>query len=163
EIRTARWRGAAVEDLGDVGVVHEGEGLALGLEPGYHLLGVHARLEHLQGDLAANGPILLGQEDDAEAALADLLHELVRPDDSPWAFGDRQFRDRDRRAWQALPRISVGAQLNRRMFQQAAGVSEGPQQDLDALAKRGVAAALPIEPGGAFDRVRGLQRGDEQV
>ena len=37
--------GAGVEDLGDVGVVHHGQGLALGLEARDDLLGVHAQLD----------------------------------------------------------------------------------------------------------------------
>ena len=42
--------GAGVEHPGDAGVVHQREGLALGLEAGHDLLGVHARLDDLQGD-----------------------------------------------------------------------------------------------------------------
>ena len=38
------------------------------------------RLDDLQGHLAADGLLLLGDEDQAHAALADLLHQLVRPD-----------------------------------------------------------------------------------
>ena len=45
------------------------------------LAGVHARLDDLQGHLAADGLLLLGDEDQAQAALADLLHELIRADD----------------------------------------------------------------------------------
>src|SRR5437588_5117659 len=48
---TTLFRSPGVEDLGDVGVVHQGEGLPLGLEAGDHLARVHHRLEHLQGDL----------------------------------------------------------------------------------------------------------------
>ena len=38
---------------------------------------VHARLDHLERDLALHRLGLLGHEDDAHAALADLLQELV--------------------------------------------------------------------------------------
>jgi hypothetical protein len=61
-------------------MVHEGQGLALGLEPGHHLPRVHPRLEHLQRDLAAHGLRLFGQVDHAEPALPDRLQKLVRPD-----------------------------------------------------------------------------------
>ena len=37
EVGAARVGGAGVEDPGDVGVVHQGQGLALGLEAGQHL------------------------------------------------------------------------------------------------------------------------------
>ena len=44
------------------------------------LAGVHARLDDLQRHLAADRLLLLGHEDDAEAAFADLLQELVGAD-----------------------------------------------------------------------------------
>ena len=72
---------AAVEDLGDVGMVHQRQRLPLGLEAGDDLPGVHARLDDLQATLRRTGCGLLGHEDHAEAALADLLQQLVRPDD----------------------------------------------------------------------------------
>ena len=43
---------AAVEDAGDVDVVHHRQGLPLGLEAGDDLAAVHARLDDLEGDLA---------------------------------------------------------------------------------------------------------------
>ena len=42
--------------------------------------GVHARLDDLQGHLAADGLGLLGHVDDAHAPLADLLQQLVGAD-----------------------------------------------------------------------------------
>ena len=54
EVRPAGVGRAGVEHLGDVRVVHQGQGLPLGLEPGDHLPGVHARLDDLQRDLAAD-------------------------------------------------------------------------------------------------------------
>ena len=42
---------------------------------------VHARLDDLEGDLAADGLRLLGHEDGAHAAFADLLQQLVGADD----------------------------------------------------------------------------------
>ena len=78
---------AGVEDLGDVGVVHQRQGLALGLEAGDDLLGVHAGLDDLQGHLAADGLRLLGHVDDAHAPLADLLQQLVGADDRAGPLG----------------------------------------------------------------------------
>ena len=46
-------RRPGVEDPGDVGMVHQGQGLPLGLEAGDDLAAVHARLDQLEGDLAA--------------------------------------------------------------------------------------------------------------
>ena len=71
--------GTGVEDLGDVGVVHQGQGLALGLEAGEHLAAVHAGLDELQRDQPLHRSGLLGHEDRAHAPLADLFQELVPP------------------------------------------------------------------------------------
>jgi hypothetical protein len=68
-------------------VVHERQRLPLGLEPGDDLARVHARLEHLQGHLAADGLRLVGHEHHAEPALADLLQQLVRADHRARPFG----------------------------------------------------------------------------
>ena len=83
---------AGVEDLGDVGVVHQRQGLPLGLEAGDHLVGVHARLDDLEGDLAADGLLLLGHEDDAHAAFADLLQQLVGADERAGDQSERAVR-----------------------------------------------------------------------
>jgi hypothetical protein len=56
---------------------------------------VHAGLDDLQGDHPAYRLLLLGHEDDAEAALADRLHHLVRADDRAGTF-------RHGRAWRGL-------------------------------------------------------------
>ena len=61
-------------------MVHQGQGLPLGLEAGEHLAAVHAGLDDLQGHLAADGLLLLGHVDDAHAAFAELLEELVGAD-----------------------------------------------------------------------------------
>ena len=45
---------AAVDDLGDVGMVHQRQCLPLGFEAGDDLAGVHARLDDLEGHLAAH-------------------------------------------------------------------------------------------------------------
>jgi hypothetical protein len=74
---------SGVEDLGDVGVIHERERLALGLEAGDDLLRVHPGLDDLEGDAARDRLGLLGDVDDAHPAFADLLAELVAPDDGP--------------------------------------------------------------------------------
>ena len=61
-------------------MVHQRQRLPLGLEAGDDLAGVHARLDDLEGDLAADRLLLLGHVDDAHAALADLLDQPVRAD-----------------------------------------------------------------------------------
>ena len=78
EVRPAGFRGPAVEDAGDVDVIHHRQGLPLRLEAGDDLLRVHAGLDDLESDLALDRLRLLGHEDDAHAALADLLQGACR-------------------------------------------------------------------------------------
>ena len=47
--------GAGVEDLRDVRVVHQRQRLPLGLEARDHLTRVHAQLDELERDAAADG------------------------------------------------------------------------------------------------------------
>ena len=54
--------------------------LALGLEARHHLPAVHAQLDDLDRDLAAEGLVLLGQVDDAHAAFAQGPHDAIGPD-----------------------------------------------------------------------------------
>ena len=87
EIWPAGFRGAGVEDAGDVDMIHHGQGLPLGLKAGDDLAAVHACLDDLQGNLALDRVSLLGHENGAHAAFAELLQELVRADDRAWVFG----------------------------------------------------------------------------
>jgi hypothetical protein len=61
-----------VKDAGDIGVLHERQGLPLSLKSGNDLPGVLTRLDNLERDPAANGSSLLGHEDDAHSPLTDL-------------------------------------------------------------------------------------------
>src|SRR5207247_402627 len=84
---TATFAGrAAVEYLGDIGVIHQREGLPLGLETGDDLPGVHAGFDDLEGHFAPDGLLLLGDVDHAHAAFADLFQQLVRADHRAGAF-----------------------------------------------------------------------------
>ena len=58
-------------------MVHQGQRLALGFEPGQHFLGVHARLDDLEGDAALDRFLLLGHIDHPAAAFANLLQQFV--------------------------------------------------------------------------------------
>ena len=77
----------AVNHSGDVGVLHQGQGLALLLEPLEHGSRIHPRLDQLERDLAFDRLGLLGDPDLAHPPFADLLHERV-------AAGDDRFRRR---------------------------------------------------------------------
>ena len=83
---------SSIQDAGDVGMVHQGQRLPLGLEAGHDLLGVHAQLDDLQGHPAADRLLLLGHIDHAHAAFADFLQQLVAANDSPNALANNRFR-----------------------------------------------------------------------
>ncbi len=113
EVGAAGVGGARVKNLGDVGVIHERQRLPLGLEARQHLTAVHPRLEELQCHLAAHRLLLLGHEDHAKPALADLLQQAVTPDHHPWAFvqrGDRFQRTLRARQPKHVPGVVMGRQ-----------------------------------------------------
>jgi hypothetical protein len=68
------------EHLGDAGMIHQGQRLPFHLEARENLTAVHAGLDHLERDAAADGLPLLGEVDDAEAPLPQRLQEPVRAD-----------------------------------------------------------------------------------
>ncbi len=146
EIRPAGFRGPGIEDAGDVDMVHHGQGLPLGLEAGDDLAAVHARLDDLEGDLALDGMRLLGHEDGAHAALADLLQQLVRADD---------------RARRFLGRLSRGGRAARSRFEERPQPLLMPQEVLDFAAQCVVAAAGRCQVGLAFVPCGDFRRSQE--
>ena len=77
EKRLAGRGGAAVVDAGDVRVVHQGERLPLGVEPGQHPLRVHPGLDQFERDLPLHRLGLVGPVDRPHPALADDLNQGV--------------------------------------------------------------------------------------
>ena len=67
-------------------MIHQGQGASFGFEAGDHLLGIHPRLDDLEGHSAMGRLRLFGQEDNAHAALADLLHAACRGQSACRAF-----------------------------------------------------------------------------
>jgi hypothetical protein len=95
-----------------VRVVHEGQGLALGLEAGHNLAGIHAGLEDLERDLAAHRLGLVSHEDQPHAARTDLLQQLVRPDHRAGALdgglaGARRQANRRAVEWSLRPGVAA--------------------------------------------------------
>ena len=80
-------RESAIEHLGDVRVVHHGQGLPLGLEACEHGLRVHARLDQLERDLPLHRLGLLRDPDLAHAAFADPFEQLVAAVDDGRGLG----------------------------------------------------------------------------
>ena len=81
--------GAGIQDVGDIGMVHHRQRLPLGLEPCDHLPRVHSRLDDLQRHPPLDRLGLLGHVDDAHAAFAELLQQLVGADPRAGFFGER--------------------------------------------------------------------------
>ena len=76
-------RGAAVEDAGDVGVIHQGQRLTLGVEPGQDGARIHTDLDQLESDLALDRLDLIGAVDGAHPAFAEDVSERVPARDDP--------------------------------------------------------------------------------
>ena len=87
EVRPCRQRRSGVEHSGDVGVIHHRQRLALDLEARDHLFGVHPELDDLECDPALHRLELLSHVDCPEAADADLLEQLIVPDNRSGALG----------------------------------------------------------------------------
>src|SRR2546429_2003797 len=64
---------AGVEDMSDIRMIHQRQGLPLSFKAGDDALGVHPRLDHLKGYAPPNRFLLLSHEHHATAAFADLL------------------------------------------------------------------------------------------
>jgi hypothetical protein len=73
-------------------VVHHRQRLAFALEAGDHLPRVHARLDDLERDHPLERLGLFGHEHDTHAPFADLLQELIRPDDGAGALAEGNKR-----------------------------------------------------------------------
>ena len=117
--------GPRVQHLGNVRVVHHRQGLAFRLEAGDDLGRVHASFDNLQSDPAFDRLLLLGHEDRAHAAFADLLEQLVGADDCAEPFWD---------GWLVQRGLARGASL----AQETARVVAGVEQDLEALTQGGL-------------------------
>src|SRR6266481_7141876 len=88
-----------IENLCDVGVVHQRQCLPLGFKPGDHALGVHSRLDNFQGDPPADRRLLFSHVNYSVSTLTYLLEQLAVANavtrllaDSPGATLCRSFR-----------------------------------------------------------------------
>jgi hypothetical protein len=129
-------------------MVHQGQGLALGLEASQHRLGFQAGFDDLEGDLAADRLGLLGQVDDAHAAFADLLQELVGADQGAGALARPSRGDGLSQTWG-------------RSVEWPLGVLVCGQQLADPLEQLGLAGAGLVEEGVSFLGCGLVQGGQE--
>jgi hypothetical protein len=77
EVRPSLRGLACVEDLGDERMIHQGEGLTLGLEASHDLPGIQASLDDLHRDVAADGRGLLGEPHLPHAPLPESLEQTI--------------------------------------------------------------------------------------
>ncbi len=169
-------RRAGVEDAGDVGVFHQGQGLALRLEAGQDVARVHPRLDQFQGHLTADRPELLGEVDRAHAPLADLLADLVAIGDDRIdevravvlrsIDGGAVVRDTSRSRRGDGPggigsagRLGIGGE---RPIQGAGRLVVGGQQGVEPVAQLGVVADFVVEERPAIGGVVPLDGRQEQ-
>ena len=73
-------------------MIHQRQRLPLGLKPGDDLFGVHAQLDDLERDPAADRFLLLGHINHAAAAFANLLEQFVTADAVAGFFGGVQSK-----------------------------------------------------------------------
>ena len=78
EVGPAVGGGAAIEYLGDVWVLHDGQRFPLGVEAGHHLSGVHSRFDHFECHASANGLRLLGYVHQPHTALRQYTQYAIR-------------------------------------------------------------------------------------
>ena len=116
-------------------MVHHRQRLALGFEARDDGLGVHAQLDDLECDTAADRLLLFGHIHHATAALANFLAQLVTINDVASLFGDRNKH--------ALGQAMSGRALQEGIVHVAAG-----QQFHDPMAQRDILAAGPFDVGG---------------
>ena len=91
-VRPAVRSHAAIQQLGDIGVIEMRQDLPLVLEALQDVVGIHAALDHFDGDQLAELIVVAhALVDHAHAALADLLHDLV---DAQLLAGIRAFAAR---------------------------------------------------------------------
>ncbi len=87
EVRAAGLSGAGIQHFDNVRMVQHRQRLPLGFKAGHDPLRVHAQLDDLERDAAADRFLLLGHENHAETAFADLLEEFVAANARAGAFG----------------------------------------------------------------------------
>ncbi len=121
EIRPAGLLVRRVEHTRNVGMVHQRQRLPLGLKAGNDVPRIHAGLDKLERDLALDGLVLLGEENDAHAAFADRLDQPIRADRAAGDFGAQRGRRRP-------------------LHQEAGGMLVGGEQLLDTAAQRVIVA-----------------------
>src|SRR5262249_50718177 len=80
EIRPSTTGGAGIEDTRDIFVMHQRQLQALGLKARNVAFGIHARLDDLKRDPAANRFLLLSYKDNPATSFPDLMEQPISSD-----------------------------------------------------------------------------------
>src|SRR3989441_922689 len=137
KIRPAGVRRSGIEYFGDVRVVHQRQHLSFSLKTGNDAFGVHARFNNLQGYPTTDRLLLLRHENDAIAAFADLLQQLVPTHPVTRLFPSGGFN----------PPFAYHFW---RLFQESSGPVIGPEQSLYSATQILVPSTSPVQKSGAL-------------
>ena len=139
EVGLAGVGGSRIEHPGDVRMIHHRQRLPLSLEPGDDHFGVHAQLDDLERDAAADRLGLLGDIDHAVPAFTDLLQKFVRAERATHGFV------------RFIGEIAhVAGPVGDARVRNRGGLFVRGKQRFEALAQGGVAVAGGLEERGAF-------------
>jgi hypothetical protein len=79
EIGTAVLCSSRLQDLGNIRMVHQGQGLTFGLEASKDLFGVHPEFNDLESHFATDRFGLLGQVNDSHPTFTQYLQDSIGP------------------------------------------------------------------------------------
>ena len=147
-------------------MVHQGQRLPLGFEPGDDRFGVHAQLDDFEGDAAADGLFLFGHINHAAAAFADFLAAVCSVQCGRRAFRSAAWKGRRLPGPFGVPALAgcsvppkggtpsaVTGGCSRKRARLFVCFEEG----FNVLAQLDIVATSLGEVGGAFGRVCLLQ------
>ena len=161
EERRTRLRHTAIENLGDVRMIHHGERLPFRFETRKHRLGVHAGLDQFHRHEALHRFRLLGAPDAAHAPFSDQFDQLVFVRDDGAEFFARQIGRGVRIDRTLMRECGLIDSRGGNGFQETAEVFVFVEQRLDPFVQRPVAAARLFEKGDSCG-IAHVQCGHEQ-
>ena len=152
KVGPASLRRAAIQDLGDVRMIHHSQRLPLRLKPRNDALGIHAQLDYFESNPAFDRFLLLGHIHHTAAAFADFLEQLIAADPSSQPLFRRDGK------WNCIRgtrRADVG-----RVLQEFPELGLRFEEVLDPLAQGGLGARPQTEgrwrPLGAVGAAEGI-------
>ena len=164
EKRHAVRGGAGIEQLGNVRVIHERNGLPFGLETGEdHARAAPVNPDQLDGHLAFDRFNLLGHPDAAHAPFADRLQQLVPAGDHGPGRSDRGVIRRRRPEGSTAGCHRKSGVIARILIQRIPRCRRRREQALQPLLERLVTRTLGIQPLGSFLWIGDCQRGREEL